>query len=127
MIFIGDIACPKEKISSFLECVNGMHLFDDEVVVANLEANILERGESVKPLTLYNDDKITSAFQYSSKFIVSLANNHMYDYPELINRTCEKLSNAKIATFGISHRAKPVQPSVGEQITPPRYRPRIYV
>lgn len=101
MIFIGDIACPKEKISSFLECVNTLPIFDDEIVVANLEANILESNEPEKPLTLYNTNSITQSFVNSEKLIVSLANNHMYDYPEYILRTKAKLENAGIGTFGI--------------------------
>ena len=42
MIFLGDIACPEEKIQSFVDCVNRINVFDNEIVIFNLEANILE-------------------------------------------------------------------------------------
>lgn len=86
MIFLGDIACPEEKIQSFVDCVNRINVFDNEIVIFNLEANILEPQEIERTLTLFNSPQIVQAFSKARKVIVSLANNHMYDYPALIQR-----------------------------------------
>lgn len=52
MIFLGDIACPYERVSAFTDAVSKIEAFKDEIVVLNLEANILEKWEE-KSLSLY--------------------------------------------------------------------------
>ena len=101
MIFLGDIACPEEKIQSFVDCVNRINVFDNEIVIFNLEANILEPQEIERTLTLFNSPQIVQAFSKARKVIVSLANNHMYDYPALIQRTKHYLEQNNIGVFGI--------------------------
>ncbi|SEG13762.1 poly-gamma-glutamate synthesis protein (capsule biosynthesis protein) [Eubacterium ruminantium] len=101
MIFLGDLACPEQKIDDFIKCVNDILEFENEIIVINLEANIVDNNEERKELTLYNLSKITDAFKKSNRVIVSLANNHMYDYPEKILETKSILEKSNIATFGL--------------------------
>ena len=101
MIFLGDLACPEQKIDDFIKCVNDILEFENEIIVINLEANIVDNKEERKELTLYNLSKITYAFKKSNRVIVSLANNHMYDYPEKILETKSILEKSNIATFGL--------------------------
>ena len=91
MIFLGDIACPYERVSAFTDAVSKIEAFKDEIVVLNLEANILEKWEEKKPLTLYNSPDVLKGFGKSRKVVVSLANNHMFDYPDKILQTVEKM------------------------------------
>lgn len=46
MIFLGDIACPEEKIQSFVDSVDRINVFNNEIVIFNLEVNILEPKRS---------------------------------------------------------------------------------
>lgn len=101
MIFLGDLACPDNRIDAFLDCINSMELFRDEIIVINLEANIVDNKDERKILTLYNNSKIVNSFGQAKKVIVSLANNHMYDYPGKILPTKESLENAGIGVFGL--------------------------
>ena len=41
MIFLGDLACPPEKISEFNTAVDNLDIIDNQVVVLNLEALML--------------------------------------------------------------------------------------
>lgn len=77
-----------------------MSIFNDEIVVINLEGPIVDRIEDRKKSTLYNLIRITDAFPQAKKVIVSLANNHMYDYPEKLLSTKEALEERGIGTFG---------------------------
>ncbi len=100
MIFLGDIACPEDKISLFVDGVNSNPLFDNEIIVYNLEGNLIEDNEQ-NNTGLHNSPKIVSAFKNSKKVIVSLANNHTYDYPENISKTVEILNCNNIGSFGL--------------------------
>ena len=81
MIFIGDIACPSLKVDSFISSIRSLGIFKNEIVVLNLEANILDEKENKRSLTLFNSPKVIDAFTDAKKVIVTMANNHMYDYP----------------------------------------------
>lgn len=112
MIFLGDLACPENRVNAFIDCINSMDIFKDEIVVINLEANIVDDVPERKALTLYNVSKIVNAFRQAKKVIVSLANNHMYDYPNRILATKEILEQAGIGVFGLYE---------GDQIRPFEY------
>ena len=101
MIFLGDLACPENRIDAFIECIDSMSIFKDEIVVINLEANIVDNVNDRRALTLYNVSKIVNAFGQAKKVIVSLANNHMYDYPNRILATKELLERAGHGVFGL--------------------------
>lgn len=102
MIFLGDIACPYERVSDFIDAVSQIDAFKDELIVLNLEANILNDGEKQKPLTLYNASTVLDAFKKSKGVLVSLANNHAYDYPDKIQRTIDILQSGGVKCFGVS-------------------------
>ena len=101
MIIIGDIACPDEKVECFRSSIESIHAFDDEIVVLNLEANILDNSDTRKPLTLWNSPIVADVFSKARIVIVSLANNHAYDYPEFIKRTESLLLEKGIGVFGL--------------------------
>ena len=103
MIFLGDIACPYERVSDFIDAVSQIDAFRDELIVLNLEAEILNDDEKQKPLTLYNALTVLDAFKKSKGVLVSLANNHTYDYPDKIQRTIDILKSANVKCFGVNN------------------------
>lgn len=100
MIFIGDIACPREKVDKFIEAIRQVSLFHDEVIIANFEATFIGQKKE-KPSCLYNDIRSLDGFQNAKKVIVSLANNHMYDYPGQIIPTVHELERQGVGSFGL--------------------------
>lgn len=113
MIFLGDVACPDERIDSFQKWSAKEEMFRDQVVILNLEANIVDNSIERKNLTLYNVSKIADIFPYARKIIVSLANNHMYDYPEKILETKAYLESKGIGVFGL-YEDNDVEPYIFE-------------
>lgn len=101
MLFLGDLACPEETQDEFINCINGMQVFKNEIIIVNFEANIVNKPEERRRLTLYNLLNITNSFSQAKKIIVSLANNHMYDYPKKITETKMILENQGIGVFGL--------------------------
>lgn len=101
MIFLGDVACPEERLDTFRKWTAEQEVFGDEVVVLNLEAAIVDDSAERKNLTLYNVGKFSECFPQAKKVIVSLANNHMYDYPEKIVNTKHYLECHGIDCFGL--------------------------
>lgn len=101
MLFLGDLACPDEKIEKFSDCINNMPIFKDEIIIVNFEGNIVDNPSERRPVTLYNLSKSTELFDQSERVIASLANNHMYDYPKKILETKRILESHGIGTFGL--------------------------
>lgn len=101
MIFFGDLACPVERNEFFQKWTAEEELFRDQIIILNFEANIVNNAEDRKKLTLYNVSRITECFPHAKKVIVSLANNHMYDYPEKILDTKSYLESKGIGCFGL--------------------------
>lgn len=110
MIFIGDIACPSLKVDSFISSIKNLGIFKNEIVVLNLEANILDEKENKRSLTLFNSPKVIDAFTDAKKVIVTMANNHMYDYPSKIQITASYLRSKNIGVFGICEKDGSVLP-----------------
>lgn len=110
MIFLGDIACPYSKAKEFADVVSKIELFKNEVVVLNLEANILDENERKKAGTLYNAPSVLDGLAGCKKIIVSLANNHMYDYPPQILPTKEFLEKMGVGVFGLAEEGGTVKP-----------------
>ncbi len=101
MIFLGDLACPTERVDDFNEVVDRVSVLSNEVIVLNLEAVILENGSN-KESKLYNHPRaLDSIIKNNKKVIVSLANNHMYDYPGEILKTKTYLENLGVGVFGL--------------------------
>ena len=108
MVFLGDIACPNNKIEKFVQSINSESFFYDKVIVYNLEGNILEEDGFENGLN--NATRIVEAFSGAKKVIVSLANNHMYDYPKKINNTIEILKKNNIGYFGLVNKDNRIVP-----------------
>lgn len=101
MIFLGDLACPSERVDAFNQAIDSIEALTDQIVVVNLEAVILW-DRRLKPNTLYNHPSVLDALQKKAKkVIVSLANNHMYDYPEEILNTKNYLEKKGIGVLGL--------------------------
>lgn len=101
MIFLGDLACPQERVAEFNNDVAALNILQDEIVVLNLEA-VIQRHGSTRKETLYNSPEVLQAIaSKAKKVIVSLANNHMYDYPEDIISTKRFLEESNIGVFGL--------------------------
>lgn len=101
MIFLGDVACPESMVVKFNKAIEDLDVFKNEIVVLNLEATFAEEGQSFDNKCLFNSKRVLDGFSYAEKVIVSLANNHMYDYPERIKSTIETLHSNNIGVFGI--------------------------
>ena len=101
MLFLGDFVCPTEKIDALKDCIERDSFFHDDIVVLNLEANILSEVDKRRPLTLWNSPRFIEVFSKAKKVIVSIANNHAYDYPENIHSTIDYLTNNGIGVFGL--------------------------
>jgi len=106
MIFLGDLACPEERFEVFQKWTASEELFRDQVIILNFEACIVDNAEERKNLTLYNVSNIADMFPNAKKVIVSLANNHMYDYPERIMDTKSYLEEQGIGCFGLYEGGK---------------------
>lgn len=110
MIFLGDLACPEERVSSFNDAINDISILKDEVVVVNLEAVILNNGDN-KQSKLYNSPKVLDTLlKTAKKVIVSLANNHMYDYPNEILKTKSFLQDRGVGVFGLFDEDGSIKP-----------------
>lgn len=101
MIFIGDLVCPADRVDALKRCIEKEAVFNNEIVVLNLEADILFTDDRKKPLTLWNSPRIIELFSKAKKVIVCIANNHAYDYPESILPTVEFLRGHGIGVFGL--------------------------
>ena len=67
MLFLGDVVCPDERVDAFIQCLENEHVFDNEIVVLNLEANILFEKDNRKPLTLWNSPQLLRPLQKQSR------------------------------------------------------------
>lgn len=102
MIFLGDLACPPQRVADFNASVEKLDVLSGRTVVLNFEA-VIPLGLEIKPETLYNHPATLDSLQQKArKVIVSLANNHMYDYPEAILPTKEFLESKGIGVFGLA-------------------------
>lgn len=101
MLFLGDIACPATKVAEFTECIKKIPVFDNEIVVLNLEATITDDNQSFDVECLFNSKHVLDGFVKAEKVIVSLANNHVYDFPERIKPTVELLERHGVGIFGL--------------------------
>lgn len=110
MIFLGDLACPAERVDAFNKAISDITIFQNEVVVLNLEAVILNDGDN-KQDKLYNSPNVLdSLLKNAKRVIVSLANNHMYDYPNEILKTKSYLEKHGIGVFGLCEADGSIKP-----------------
>lgn len=110
MVFIGDIACPKEKLCLFRKSMDGIALFSGKLLVANLEGNVFSSQPNDAAETLYNDVGVLDCLLSAGKTVVSLANNHMCDYPKQIEHTVYELDKRGISWFGLTEPEGSIKP-----------------
>ena len=92
MIFCGDIAIPTKDVGEkFIQALKETGIFKNEVVIGNLEGPLSDEHNGYPQYKLFNDDVVVGFKDICEKYILSLANNHTYDYPNAIARTKELL------------------------------------
>lgn len=57
MIFLGDLACPPEKVEDFNAVVDSLDVLAGQTVVINLEA-VIPFEQDIRPETLYNNESV---------------------------------------------------------------------
>ncbi len=108
MLILGDLACPSKAISTrLIEDMRAMRIFDNELILCNFEG-LLAENASLEDEKLFNVEDVLRAFT-PEQTVFSLANNHIYDYPEYIEKTERTLNNWGFYTVGVKH---------GESLTP---------
>lgn len=102
MLILGDLACPNSECAELLIAdMQKYDLFKDKIILCNLEGMINEE-EPYSDEKLFNHSKVLDAFE-SGKTVFSMANNHTYDYPELIESTEKLLNQREIYCNGLDH------------------------
>lgn len=97
MIFIGDIAYPKDCKPAFQNIPK--ELFRN--TVANLEGAIVKKGEvSNTEYKLFNDEEVVDFLNQLDVVAVSLGNNHITDVEGCIGNTYKQLAYNNILGFG---------------------------
>lgn len=117
MIFLGDIASPAEGYSNDLyDSLNeSLHLFKDDIVVANFEGLISDDIATGNQPILNNHPSVLRPLQLVNTKAVSLANNHTLDLPHNLDRTTAFLSDNGIKYFGAGREIKQAEePAVFE-------------
>lgn len=97
MIFIGDIAAPRNLYpppSTFGRAVA------NQIVVGNLEGAILRNASEAGGAVLYNDPAVIDYLKSINVKVVSLANNHVFDINQDIGFTIDRLSAEGISSCG---------------------------
>lgn len=100
MIILGDLACPdKNSAVEIKRFFNENRLIDGKLVICNLEG-VIREDEPYEDEKLFNHPDVLDAFD-NSEVVFSLANNHMYDYPELLEQTVETIESKGYKHNGI--------------------------
>jgi len=98
MIFIGDVAIPKEVQVNIDFLPDG---FDKSAVIANLEGAIINSNMAdLSQNKLYSDINVIDYLKSWNVKAVSLANNHITDVPEAFSNTVNLLNDNNIAFCG---------------------------
>ncbi len=118
MIIFGDLACPtKEMANTLRQEIAHIGIFKDrDLILGNLEGVILDEKAIAKRGTLYNCPEVTKVFEKERGVVYSLANNHIFDYPEKIVSTKRLLEKEGIGTTGIfeySNQPEPFRVQIG--------------
>lgn len=99
MIFVGDIAHPFQTTPDW----GGMAFpWGEAPIIANLEGVILDSNPSIhlKDRRLFNHQSIMPALAQSKVCAVTLANNHIMDFPQAFRHTYGFLNDVGIAALG---------------------------
>lgn len=101
MIIFGDLACPnKDSAGAINLFFKKNKLLNGKLVLCNLEG-VIRDDEPYEDEKLFNHSTILDVFK-ESNVVFSLANNHMYDYPDLLNSTVEKINKMGFVYNGLT-------------------------
>lgn len=103
MIFCGDLSVPnRECCQILLDNMLSCGLFQNEIVVINLEGVLLDSDPQECFWKVYNTQSVLQLKTVCKKVIFNLANNHIYDYPKMIKPMLQSLSENGIEYFGLN-------------------------
>jgi poly-gamma-glutamate synthesis protein (capsule biosynthesis protein) len=97
MVFVGDIAVPRETRASLPSTVS---YFGISSVIANLEGAILDGAVEPQGTSLYNDQAVIEYLRENNFRLLSLANNHIVDIDDSPRVTIRLLHEHGILTCG---------------------------
>ncbi|UVT21023.1 MAG: CapA family protein [Nitrospira sp.] len=97
MVFVGDIAVPREARASLPSTAG---YFGTSSVIANLEGAILDRSVEPQGTSLYNDHAVIEYLRENNFRLLSLANNHIVDIDGSPRATIRVLREHGILTCG---------------------------
>lgn len=102
MIFVGDIASATEDTSrDFYSSISkNIEVFQNDIVVANLEGLISEEYYRTKKPVLSNHPSVIKPLLLMNTKAVTLANNHTLDLPDNLQITKNLLKENNILHFG---------------------------
>lgn len=101
MIFCGDIAVPSGEVGkTFISSLDKTGIVKNKTVVVNLEG-VLKESSFFPYYKLFNDNSVLGFKDICKQVIFSLANNHVYDFPEDIQMTVSTLKEQKVGYFGL--------------------------
>lgn len=81
------------------DCMSSIEIFKNQMVICNLEGVICDTDPKCDE-KLFNHPDVLNAFN-PKKALFSLANNHTYDYPNLIELTEKELESRKFFFNGV--------------------------
>lgn len=102
MILFGDLACPDERMAKgIIDFVEKEKIFEDEIVLGNLEGNLFTSEPLNAKKELWNHVSVLDMFKSARQAILGFANNHTYDFPEKIGETVTFLKSREIVVSGV--------------------------
>lgn len=88
MLFCEDMSEPNGECGKRLnEAIQSIPFFKEQTTVINLEGVIVDPIPSDCFWKVYNDISVTDIAKTTGKLVLSLANNHTYDFPKYIAST----------------------------------------
>lgn len=117
MLVFGDLACPtKEMAWELKKEIKKAGIFDNKnLILGNLEGALVEDDFHDSTRKLYNCNSVIEIFDSPIKTVLSIANNHMYDYPDRILDTVELLKSKGINCVGLNDDNQIIKPLVFNQ------------
>lgn len=102
MIFIGDISSPSIKTSNDLyeSLQKTKQIFDRNTVIGNLEGLLMDEFVTSNETLIYSNSSILESLSLINTKLLSLANNHVLDFPSQIDFTQKKLDEFHISYCG---------------------------
>lgn len=108
MIVVGDISIPNSDCAERLHtAIDEIGIFSGQTVISNLEGVTVQEIPEDSAWKVYNHAAGLHVFSDAEQYIVSLANNHIYDYPDRLLESLEILRKAGIKYTGVGEKRDP--------------------